>query len=1138
MKNTSTPLFYIERSNSLGAPVLSFSGDVSLVIELPENAPNSSEISWMEYVHPDDRESLSSALEQHVANGDTDYSHSYRIRLRSGIYRMINEFGRIVRNSEREVVSFNGYIYDLFVNIDDLYRQIPGFIYQYLLFPDGSSCFPFASENISYIYEVSPDEVKEDSSLVFARLHPEDLDRVYDSIINSKNNLTRWEEEYRVILPEKGERWLRGDAMPESLPDGSVLWHGYIFDNTENKKRQIEIERIKEQFELAVAGTNDGIWDWNINSGELFLSRQWKLMLGYEDHEVQNTFDAFVGLVYEEDLARVDNYVKRYLNGEIEKYAIEFRMKHKNGALVWILAKGEALRDSSGRPYRMAGSHSNISQRKYAEEKLMESEQNFRAFFESVDDMIFIANLDGKISFTNSSVVDKLGYERSELINMNLLDLHLEESRVDAENILSEMKSGGRATCPLPLVTKSGNIVPVETRIWFGKWGGEDCIFGLSKDLSKQEEVLQMFDKMFDSNPALMAVTSIDENRFIKVNQSFVDIMGYTKEEIYEASAEELNLFQDFDRYYNVESSFREKGYMRNVELHVRNKFGEILHGLFSGEVIESQGSKYFLSVMVDITERKKAEEILKIAKHEAEQSNKAKSEFLANMSHEIRTPMNSVIGFSELLKGTDLSKIQQEYVDTIISGGRALLGIINDILDFSKIEAGKLDLEVIETDVIDLIEQTVDFIKYPAGKKGIELLLDISPDIPRFAMVDPVRIRQILANLLSNALKFTDAGEIELRVTSGYTDYPKGFLRFSVRDTGIGISDNQKEKLFKAFSQADTSTTRKYGGTGLGLVISSQLVQKMGGTLQVDSVLGEGSDFFFSIETTLRDGEKLEASDISGIRRCLVIDDNVNNRTIMDHLLSKWGIDCITSENGFESLKLIENSDPFDLIICDYHMPYIDGLATIRMIREKLKLTPEKQPIILLHSSSDGEELQKSCKELGVYYRLIKPVKQSELLSYLRSIQNGFLKRPVVSSVRKDDKILQSSRKDSFKILVAEDNKINMVVATKLIKQILPSSVVLKAENGNIAFDSILRERPDLVLMDVQMPDLDGNDATIKLRQYEKENNLSRTIVIGLTAGALNHERERSMQSGMDDFLTKPIDVDKLKSVLERYLM
>ena len=911
--------------------------------------------------------------------------------------------------------------------LENLSRQIPGVIYQYQIKPDGSGCFPFASEHIKDIYGVALEEVKEDATPVINNLHPDDKDRVIQKILESKNTLEKWDDEYRVILPQKGEKWVRGVAQPELLEDKSVVWHGYIYDITEIKEEQIEMKRLKEQFELAVAGTNDGIWDWDLKTNELYLSKRWKAMLGYEDHELENYLATFMKLIYKDDVPEINDYIQSYLQNKISHYSKEFRMVHKDGTIKWILAKGEALRDEKGIPYRMAGSHSDITQRKEMEAVLKENQIRLELAMNAGEHGFWDWNLMDNQTYFSPTYYTMLGYEDEEL-PMNLEAFMKLIHPEDGQNIM-------------PIIQKS---------ITDGK--------------SYEEEF-----------------------RLKCKDGSYKWILGKGK------------------TYFDEET----KKPNRAVGVHI------------------------------DMTKQKEAVEELKIAKELAEVASKTKSEFLANMSHEIRTPMNSVIGFSELLLDTDLNKIQKQYADTILTSGKGLLGIINDILDFSKIEAGKLELEIIWTDIIDLIEQAADLIKYSASKKGIELLINIDSKIPRFIMVDPVRVRQILANFLSNALKFTEKGEIELKASLISMNDNRGHIRFSVRDTGIGISETQREKLFKAFSQADSSTTRKFGGTGLGLVISDQLAQKMGGKLEVESVQSQGSEFYFTIETELKEGEKLKESGISNIRRCLVIDDSENNRTIMEHLLTKWDIECVTCDNGFESLKIIEKSKAFDVIVCDYHMPYIDGIETVKMIREKLKLTPEKQPIILLHSSSDDAELQIKCKELGIYFRLTKPVKQDELFNcFLNIQQNRFEEQGDKKSVVEVDKtIIGNIEIAPYKILIAEDNPNNMLLATSLIKKIIPSVEIIEAVNGNDAFDKIVTLQPDLVFMDVQMPELDGNETTEKLRKFEAQENITHTLVVGLTAGALKQEREKSLESGMDAFLTKPIETDKLKALLDKYM-
>jgi PAS domain S-box-containing protein len=542
----------------------------------------------------------------------------------------------------------------------------------------------------------------------------------------------------------------------------------------------------------------------------------------------------------------------------------------------------------------------------------------------------------------------------------------------------------------------------------------------------------------------------------------------------------------------------------------------------------EIDNLQVIVNILGDLLLKLETENHLKAAKKAAEIASKAKSLFLANMSHEIRTPLNGVIGFTDLLKNTPLSPVQQQYVENANISGHTLLGIINDILDFSKIEAGMMNLEVIKTDMIELLENSIDIIKYSACKKELEVLLSIDQNMPRFAMTDPIRLKQILANLLSNAVKFTEKGEIELKVHFSSAEDNKGKFTFYVRDTGIGISDNQKEKLFKSFSQADNSTTRKYGGTGLGLSISQMIVEKMGGHIFIESQQGEGSTFYFDLQTEVEDGDKMDVSSIKNIKRCLVIDDNSNNRLILQRMLDSWNITSESCENGFDALKTLEKSKPFDLIICDYHMPYLDGLETIKMIRDKLKLSPEKQAIILLHSSSDDAELHKKCDELGILFRLTKPVKSDDLFKYLCSIHDP----AKLSQRNQTEKVTSEASKSQLSILIAEDIEMNMLMIKALLGQLYPETTIIEASNGIEAVDLYKSKQINLILMDIQMPLMDGVQASKAIRKIE-ESSGKHIPIVALTAGALKEEREACLAAGMDAFLSKPVDIEELKKTI-----
>ncbi|MBP7613158.1 MAG: response regulator [Paludibacter sp.] len=542
-------------------------------------------------------------------------------------------------------------------------------------------------------------------------------------------------------------------------------------------------------------------------------------------------------------------------------------------------------------------------------------------------------------------------------------------------------------------------------------------------------------------------------------------------------------------------------------------------------------------SISRDITERKTAEVDLQNSKELAEAASVAKSDFLSNMSHEIRTPLNGVIGFTELLRSTPLNKTQKEYLENAIVSANSLLGVISDILDFSKIEAGKLDLELVKTDMVQLMESATDIIKVHAANKKIELLLSIQPDMPRFALVDPIRLKQILVNLMSNAVKFTHDGEVELKLSFEKKDEKIGFFTLAVRDTGIGVKDTDRDKLFKAFSQADTSTTRRYGGTGLGLIISNSLAHKMGSCIQFESEFGKGSKFFFTLETAYETAEDANLKQSKSIKRVLVIDDNDNNRMILEHTFKHWGIDFVGCDGGIAAIEVLNTAERFDLIIVDYHMPDIDGIETIRRVRQDSRFSPEKQAVIMLHSSSDDVTIHDAARDLNIQFSLTKPVKSDELYCFLQNIEE----QPEVDNKLSNSQTINMADltpqlNSEIKILIAEDNKMNMIVISKMLKNILPNVKLFEAGNGEEALSALNDAVPDLVLMDVQMPVLDGVEATKRIRANTTHPS-AKVLIVALTAGVSREEKDNCYNAGMNYFLSKPIDKDLLYEMIVKYL-
>lgn len=849
--------------------------------------------------------------------------------------------------------------------------------------------------------------------------------------------------------------------------------------------RERELILSREQYMLAVNGSNDGIWDWNLQDNSLFLSPIWKKMIGYEDHELPNLYATFEERVHPDDILPYKAYLERYLNGDIASFTVEFRLRHRNGSYLWILGKGEALRDKNGLAYRMAGSHSDISDRKKSEEEL-----RHRSAFQML--LMELA-----ISFVNKPLND-----RDNSIN-RVLALVGDFLAVDRVYLFHYDFEKGTMS---------------NTYEW--------CAPGITAEIQNLQDVPNATMPEWISSHLQGRIVHIPDVHELAENSSLRKLL----------ESQGIHSLITFPLIYS-EQCF---GFVGFDAVREKKLWGE-----------EDIALLRVLAELITNTEvRHRHETALIDSRHAAEAASRAKSEFLANMSHEIRTPMNGVIGMTGLLLDTALNAEQRVYAQGVLTSAESLLSLINDILDFSKIEAGKLDLEILDFDLRRVLDDFASIMAVRARDKELEFICAASPDVPPYLRGDPGRLCQVLNNLAGNAIKFTHEGEVSVFVDLVSCSDDDVQLRFSVRDTGIGIPQKKIDILFSSFTQIDASMTRRFGGTGLGLAICRQLVQLMGGEIGVTSSENEGSEFWFTLpfkkQKNRVDDGRFSKDAIAGIR-ILVVDDNATSRNVLRQQLLSWGArvkEVSGTAPAFEELiRAFENGEPYRLALIDVPISDMNEFMLSSLIKDNEKIS---DTVLVMMSPRCSQCSQEYLREKGFASCLSKPILQSDLFDTLAAIifadsfagvenspqKAGHLPSPAnlpLPEIPAEGHLLP------FRLLLAEDSSINQRVVMGILGKLGYHIDVVA--NGAEAVKALESLPYDLVIMDVQMPEMDGLEATRTIRSP-----LSRVLnhsipVIALTAHAMQGDREICLQAGMNDYLSKPIDPQLLAEVLKKWL-
>ncbi len=683
--------------------------------------------------------------------------------------------------------------------------------------------------------------------------------------------------------------------------------------------------------------------------------------------------------------------------------------------------------------------------------------------------------------------------------------------------------------------------------------------------LRKSEE---KFRSLFEDSKDAIYISTPD-GKMVDINQAGVELFGYdSKKELLKSDIVK-DLYVNPEERKKLKQQLESAGYVKDLEVALKMKDGNKIIVQITATVERDDDGTIisYRGILRNVTDKKESEKRLKeymrelkSAKNKAEkqakklnaqtielvqaresalEASRLKSEFVANMSHEIRTPLNGIIGMTGMLNDTQCTPEQNEYIDIIHKSSESLLTIVNNILDFSKIEAGKLSLECEEFDVRLVVEEALELLAHKAFEKGIEVGCLVYAEVPTRVKGDVGRLHQILTNLVGNAVKFTEEGEVIVRVSVERETDSKVRLLFTVNDTGIGISEENRQKLFQPFTQADGSSTRKYGGTGLGLVIAKQLVEMMNGKIGVESEPGKGSTFWFSAEFEIQrkkpEPELIPLEELDGLR-VLTVDDNETNREIIHYQVTSWGMRNTKAKNATEALQFlrqaVEENDPYDLIILDMQMPEMDGIQLARLI----KANGEFPDVRIIMLTSIGHQMIENIKQAGIEKSLTKPVRQSELYNCItvvlgKSLQlKEFQGSKTIQTFANKRKL----KKDRMRILVVEDNPNNQKVAALMIRKLGHRPDI--ACNGKEAIDILKYIKYDMILMDCHMPEMDGFEATSEIRQREKEKKYDRALIVAMTANALQGDREKCIATGMNDYIAKPVRIDVLENIIEKW--
>jgi len=1006
--------------------------------------------------------------------------------------------------------------------------------------PDGR--FLSANPAMARIYGYdSPEHLMGDLTDLNARLYvdPDRRDEFVRAITES-GSISGFESQVRT----RDDRviWICENARVVNDADGNLLYYeGNVEDISDRRRFQDSLARSEAEarkLALVASKTDNAVIITDAQGRVEWVNDGFTRITGYTLDEVIGRKPGSLLTGPETDPATTRLMGDRVRSGE--GFQVEIVNYNKSGRRYWLAIDAQPIRDASGRLTNFIAIESEITGRKNAEDALARSEQRFRLALSNPALTLHHQDCDLRYTWIHNPRGDLTA---EETIGKSERDVFTD----DEARCLEELKRGviesgepARAQVHVSLGGKLG-VYDLMVEPSRGADGAINGVYGVAMDVTDRyraelalRESEARFRALSDSAPVMIWMSSPDAG-CTWLNQNWLDFTGRSSEE---QMGEGWVVVVHPDDRERVKTTYAEAFAARRwfrMEFRVLRADGEYRWLLSSGLPRMTTEGEFegYVGTCLDVTDMRQAREA-------AESASRAKGEFLANMSHEIRTPMNGILGMTELALDTDLTPQQREYLGLVKSSADALLTVINDILDFSKIEAGKLDLDPVPFALRDCVEETLKTLAMRAHAKGLELSGRIAPDVPDAVIGDSGRLRQILVNLVGNAIKFTERGEVAVSIEPGdpalasADEFP---IKLSVRDTGIGIPPDKQKAIFEPFEQADGSTTRKYGGTGLGLAITVKLVELMGGKVAVDSEPGRGSTFHFSARLGRQNGLSAHRAKADPERLrdmpILIVDDNRTNLRILDEVLTSWGAKPALADSGPSALRALRSAKvagtPFPVVILDGMMPDMDGYAVAEWISADPGLAGTL--VVMLTSNARTGDLAR-CQAIGIAARLTKPVRQSELFDVLI----GLL--PIGDVVPRDrvaEPNLNQGRRvgdRTFNILLAEDHIVNQKVVTSLLEK--------RGHRATVAGDGkqALRARAlDLILMDVQMPEMDGFEAVAAIRKDEAERGLPRIPIVALTAHAMKGDRERCLDAGYDSYVPKPIRSEDLFRVIDELM-